>query len=460
MKRFLAYIVVLALCLAAFTGCAAQQSGGEQQPTDAPEATEAPAPAGEDDALERATDYLRMLYKDGATKTPADYQVVAGVVVEDIAYPITWTVTITGGAQDAVVVGEKVDGMITIDINESASEESPYTLTATIAGADSATSELSFERIVPQGFNLGTASYEEIVTAGYELEEDAALQDTARLFGTVTSIDTPYSEEYGNITVTIVVGGLVDQPIQCYRLEGEGVETLAVGEQITVEGVIKNYSGTIEFDAGCTLVGRGEILDQSKLIAAAYELEVDAALVAPTALTGEIISIDTPYSEEYGNVTVTIVCDGLTEQPIQCYRLEGEGADALAVGDVIAVYGTIKNYSGTIEFDAGCTLLAPEAVMAARTIGKAYQLEAGAELKGLRTLTGEIVSIDTPYSDEYGNVTVTIVVGGLTEQPIQCYRLEGEGADALAVGDVISVTGLIKNYEGTIEFDAGCTFTK
>ena len=37
---------------------------------------------------------------------------------------------------------------------------------------------------------------------------------------------------------------------------------------------------------------------------------VDAALVAPTALTGEIISIDTPYSEEYGNVTVTIVCDG------------------------------------------------------------------------------------------------------------------------------------------------------
>ena len=87
------------------------------------------------------------------------------------------------------------------------------------------------------------------MTAGYELEEDAALQDTARLFGTVTSIDTPYSEEYGNITVTIVVGGLVDQPIQCYRLEGEGVETLAIGEQITVEGVIKNYSGTIEFDA-------------------------------------------------------------------------------------------------------------------------------------------------------------------------------------------------------------------
>ena len=43
---------------------------------------------------------------------------------------------------------------------------------------------------------------------------------------------------------------------------------------------------------------------------------------------------------------------------------------------------------------------------------------------------------------------------------MQCYRLKGEGADQLAEGDVITVTGTIKNYKGTIEFDAGCTFTK
>ena len=52
------------------------------------------------------------------------------------------------------------------------------------------------------------------------------------------------------------------------------------------------------------------------------------------------------------------------------------------------------------------------------------------------------------------------MVGGLNDYAIQCFRLSGEGADKLAVGDVITVTGVIKNYKGTIEFDAGCTFTK
>ena len=30
----------------------------------------------------------------------------------------------------------------------------------------------------------------------------------------------------------------------------------------------------------------------------------------------------------------------------------------------------------------------------------------------------------------------------------------------LAEGDVITVSGVIKNYKGTIEFDKGCTFVK
>jgi hypothetical protein len=37
-----------------------------------------------------------------------------------------------------------------------------------------------------------------------------------------------------------------------------------------------------------------------------------------------------------------------------------------------------------------------------------------------------------------------------------CYRLSGEGAADLQVGDTITVTGILKNYKGTIEFDAGC----
>ena len=151
------------------------------------------------------------------------------------------------------------------------------------------------------------------------------------------------------------------------------------------------------------------------------------------------------------------MCDGKTEQPIMCYRLSGEGADKLAVGDKIGVYGTIKNYKGTIEFDTGCKLIAYDAAAMARTVLSAYTLEDGLSMNGTATLTGVISNIDTAYSEEYKNITVTIVVAGMEDNAIMCYRLAGEGAAELAVGDTITVTGAIKNYKGTIEFDAGCS---
>ena len=65
------------------------------------------------------------------------------------------------------------------------------------------------------------------------------MSKTQRLFGTVTAINTAWSDEYKNITVTIQVGDLADKTIQCYRLSGEGADKLAVGDAITVEGTIK-----------------------------------------------------------------------------------------------------------------------------------------------------------------------------------------------------------------------------
>ena len=72
-------------------------------------------------------------------------------------------------------------------------------------------------------------------------------------------------------------------------------------------------------------------------------------------------------------------------------------------------------------------------------------------------MSGVIHKIDTEYNADYKNITVSITVNGVEDKPIMCYRLKGEGAEGLAVGDYITVTGTIKNYKGTIEFDAGCT---
>ena len=86
---------------------------------------------------------------------------------------------------------------------------------------------------------------------------------------------------------------------------------------------------------------------------------------------------------------------------------------------------------------------------------KAFELAEGDAMNGLQTVTGQVTEIVTEYNDEYKNITVNLQVG---EYSVQCFRLAG-GQD-LAVGDVITVTGIIKNYKGTVEFDAKSTYSK
>ncbi len=444
MKKFLIGTLALAASLTAFTACGT-------------------TPAEEADGLELAKDYVYNTYKNAAEVYVADYKIIGQVLVGDDTYAVAWT---TDAVEENVKLVAGNDNMVTVDINEKNPEEITYTLTATITDAEGKTASVSFTRRTPAAIIIDEGmSYAEIVEAAYKLEAGIAMDGTFRLYGEIVSIDTAWSDQYKNITVTIKVDGAEDKPIMCYRLAGDGADKIAVGDKITVEGVLKNYNGTIEFDAGCKLLGIGaEVKDQSAIIEAAYKLEDGIAMTDPCTLTGEIVKIDTPWSDQYKNITVTIICDGDADHPIMCYRLAGEGADGLAVGDKITVTGVIKNYKGTIEFDAGCSLdnlvkgetPAPEAPAdPAEIMAAAYALEDGGSLPYSAALTGKIVSIDTEWSEQYGNITVTIQVGDKT---IQCFRLKGDGASALAVDNMITVTGNITNYKGTVQFGAGCTF--
>ncbi len=444
MKKIIICMLMLALALSALVGC------GDNANT--------PANGG----IEEAKDYVYNTYKSAADVYVADYKVIGQVLVGDTKYSVSWS---CDAAEENVKIVVGDDNMVTIDINEKNPEEIVYTLTATITDASGKSESVSFERRTPAAIIVEEGmSYAEIVEAAYKLEAGIAMEGTYRLYGEIISIDTAWSDQYKNITVTIKVDGAEDKPIMCYRLAGEGAAALAVGDKITVEGTLKNYNGTIEFDAGCQLLGVGvEVKDQGAILDAAYKLEDGIAMTEPCTLTGKIVAVDTPWSEDYKNITVTMVCDDDAERPIMCYRLAGEGANTLAIGDTITVTGTIKNYRGTIEFDQGCTLdsltkseePAPEAPAdAAEIVAAAFALAEGSALPYEATLTGKIVSVDTAWSDEYKNITVTIETNG---QNIQCFRLKGEGAEALAVDQTITVTGTIKNYKGTVQFDAGCT---
>ncbi len=434
MKKFVALMAVVALCLSVCGGLAEGNAD-----------------------LTSAKAYIYQMYKNPTRtdlkSTPADYDVLGKVPVDGVEYKVEWTAD-----SDTIKITENEDGSVHIDVDENNSSELIYNLTATLKDENGNTETVSFQRKVPA--SLTGMSYAQIVDYAYTLVDGEKTVKTYRLFGTIVNIPTAYSEQYGNITVDIQIAGKEDMPIQCYRLKGEGAADLKVGDQITVEGYIKNYKGLIEFDAGCELIGYGEIVSQQPILDAAYQLLDGEKMATPTALKGTIIKIPTPWSEEYGNITVDMVVDGKEDMPVECYRLTGEGAANLKEGDEIAVMGSIKNYKGLIEFDKGCVLIPVGTENDVRTLLAGYQLLDGEAMKSASTLTGVIATIDTPYSEEYQNITVTIVVAGLEDYKVQCYRLSGEGADTLAVGDTITVTGTIKNYKGTIEFDKGCTFVK
>lgn len=432
MKKLIAFVAALALCLTAVAGLAENANP----------------------ALTSAASYVYALYKNPSRNdiksTPADFDVVGIVPVNGVDYVVEWTAD-----SDTIKITVNEDKSVHIDVDETASSELIYTLTFTVKDENGNAVSKSVQRKVPA--SLTGMSYAQIVDYAYTLLDGEKTPKAYRIYGTVTNIPSEWSDKYNNITVDMVVAGKEDMPIQAYRLTGEGAQNLKVGDQITVEGYLTRYKDTFEFASGCTLIGYGEIVSQQPILDAAYQLLDGEKMTTATALKGTIVKIPSVWSDEYGNITVDIIVDGKEDMPIECYRLTGEGAKDLQIGDEIAVCGTIKNYKGTVEFDKGCVLIPVGTENDVRTAISAYTLLDGEAKNAPCTLTGVIATIDTAYSAEYGNITVTIVMGGVEEYKVQCYRLTGEGAADLQVGDTITVTGTIKNYKGTIEFDKGCT---
>ena len=72
---------------------------------------------------------------------------------------------------------------------------------------------------------------------------------------------------------------------------------------------------------------------------------------------------------------------------------------------------------------------------------------------GTYMLTG-VVSSDVSYNSTYKNYTFNFVISG-TEVEIQAYGTKGEDIDKIGLGDTVTVSGTIKKFGSTLEFDKG-----
>ncbi len=94
---------------------------------------------------------------------------------------------------DTLQITPAEDGKYLVDADEANPKDLVYTLTAAVTAPDGSTLNVLYERMVP---------------AAYALDTNAAMTKARRLFGKVVSIDTAWSDEYQNITVTIQAGEL------------------------------------------------------------------------------------------------------------------------------------------------------------------------------------------------------------------------------------------------------------
>lgn len=440
--------ILLLLCLV-LTGCSNNTPAG----TTAPETP---------DHTAVAIDYLKSFYMNEAgTETAVDFTRFGIVRLDEEVFTVTWSASL---GDDLIKIVPGDNGIVTIDINEECEADTPYTLTATVTDAAGRTASYTWEHTLPKGTDMVS-----IVEEAYALSSGESMEHEVSLTGRIISIDSLWNADFQNITVTIEIAGAEDKPIQCYRLKGEGAKDLAIGNIITVSGLIKNYSGTIEFDSGCivTAIEKGDavdaLTDPMQILQAAYTLEKGAQLPYQVTLTGTVTEITTPYSPEYYNISVKMVIESFENMPMLCYRMKGNEVADIAVGDTITVTGMITNYNGTIEFNAGCQMLSrvsgggdalPPSDDAKQILSDAAKLTVGQKLQYRATLTGEVVSIDYAYSADYNNITVTIDVDGTM---IQCFRMIGDEIEQINIGDTITVSGIIENYNGKLEFGAKST---
>lgn len=326
-------------------------------------------------------------------------------------------VTISWASNNAAVVVDGANLAVTMPASNA-----KVTLTATVkAGTVEKTKTFTLNLVV------------DVVDAAYALESGESLNGFT-LTGVIGKIDDAYSEQFGNITVTIVIDNRVDQPIQCFRLKGEGCDTLAVGDKITVTGNIVNYNGTIEFNSGCTLDAKTTATAEEIAIAkfAFVELakEVTENFTLPEGITwtvkeGTAITID--------GVNATVVRGDADATVVITGTLSGHTRDFTVV--VKATDG------GSVEPPVEDVMTVAEALAAANALGKD---EYSAEKVYVEGVVTEITRFDSGRSsytfyikDADGTDQLTVFSCKTTADITKIY-----------VGDTVKVYGYLQNYGG------------
>lgn len=357
---------------------------------------------GEDHSktLDDAITMLNMQYKD-MNRTPADYEVVGSVKVGDKTVNVTWTVS------DNAIKVVKNGKMYTIDVPDTNAEETAYVLKATVKMGKQSKSKdfnLTLPVIIFDPFEdepVDGQAYKLMLIHG-NLGKN--LFATHTISGGKYYATTETASEAPDFFAEKVEGG--------YKFY-----TMIDGTKSYVKAYLEGTSKRLKYDAA-----EGTVWYYKADCKAWFTMINGGEYVLGTYSTFNTFCIS---EGSYMKPDTT----GVSQFPGNLITLENVGK--LEPADEVVIYDTV-----------------------AEIFEEASKLENNQLLSGghAYTLIGVITSVDTEYSADYGNVTVTIEVEG---KAFQCFRLKGEGADTIKVGDTITVEGPVSIYNEKVQVNQG-----
>lgn len=228
MKKILSLLLALIMCLTVLTSCDVQ--GLLEQIKDIFGGN---PPVEEEYHIDKAESFLKNMYKDVSPVTGADYEVVGQVRVAGVAYTVTWT-----SDCDQVKIVALENGNYLVDLNEKATEDTPYTLTATITAGNGDTATVVYNRTIPKYNVLSWADY-----------MAAAKGDTVLVEGIVVAMN---AKSLGNSRNHLFLADASGKGgYYSYQMDQDPVEAgVKVGMTVSVSGPIEPYSGMQEIKGG------------------------------------------------------------------------------------------------------------------------------------------------------------------------------------------------------------------
>ncbi len=452
-RLIISLILVIVLALSMFVACKPKNPTPDPDPTPGPSTETIPA-----EILTTMIDTIKRDYKTGVSidnaaasfVTAKSYKMPAIATYVDIDNNKDYEVAVkwTSSVADVTVGEPDANNYVTINVPADVTAEISYTLTATLVDADGVaytkaeggdySTSFTFKVPVTSLADTGAEAFaqkvvtEPVANVGYKLGTYKPSTNTMYYFkGTVVEGYSPKMEtttnyaEAADVFVEVVDGG--------YYL-------------YFMNGTTKTY---IE------LFWQGIESDSDKYNAAAMRFVTEPTIkfaMDPTAKTLRATSVFQGWVEQ---TTGTFVQEELTETAYLGIRDKNlaDGAPIRSLNGDYIDNGKYKNGEEPACLLSGEVILPEIKEMTVEEIKAAVDaLLEGESMTQPVSLTGVIT--DHTYSSSFKNSEGHIQV--TEDWAIMYYRLAG-GSD-LAVGDTIKVTGTITNYNGTIEFKAGCTY--